>query len=208
MEAGNINIKDFLLAAAGTIGENLRHYDDNSSSNNEEEEEDLGPPVARIPPVDDNIAVGQDIEVGDPGVEDVINLLEEGEGDYTGPNLLNYRSQPIALDIQGIADCPSPEFVANQIRELEVDFLNNIEESLQHNSPLPLCLLCLKNTASRLVVPCGHLSGCAECTLRMIRVPTYLHVQGENEDIIPLRLPIRCALCKCLVGKLIRAFLY
>ncbi|XP_039298174.1 nucleolin-like [Nilaparvata lugens] len=82
MEAGNISIKDFLLAAGGTIGENLRHDDENSSSNNEEEEDDLGPPVARNPPVDSK----RFEEFVDNELNDEISDLDLSDDDDADPD--------------------------------------------------------------------------------------------------------------------------
>ncbi|XP_039300106.1 uncharacterized protein LOC120355598 [Nilaparvata lugens] len=175
-----ITVKEFLGAAAATIGRKVGMPNDEEDGEEEDEEDDLGPPLIpepRQPPV---------------------------EARYAGPGLERYRLERVILQFDGIQDCPPPEFVAEQLRELEADLAER-EATAPHTNLGPQCTYCQTNRATRIVVPCGHWAGCADCCVTILNTPTYFEVVGgiELEDV---RLPIRCPYCMSLVGSLMRTF--
>ncbi|XP_039275824.1 uncharacterized protein LOC120349519 [Nilaparvata lugens] len=129
-----ITVKEFLEAAAATIGRKVGMPNDEEDGEEEDEEDDLGPPLIpepRQPPV---------------------------EARYAGPSLERYRLERVVLQFDDIQDCPPPEFVAEQLRELEANLAER-EATAPHTNLDPQCTYCQTNRATRIVVPCGHWAG-------------------------------------------------
>lgn len=118
----------------------------------------------------------------------------------------NYRSHPTPINLDRITNCPSQQFVEQQISELKADLATREpEEVLQENSPLPMCTLCMTNRATRLIIPCFHWAGCVACCVRAVETPVYYQII-PGVELVNMRLPLRCHQCNALTGKFARIY--
>lgn len=138
-------------------------------------------------------------------------ILQEPEPPASPPSYSNYREEPYVFE----GDYPEMELavVNQQLLELR----SGLEEARTLGDiRLPegneaTCMFCFTNFASRMCIPCGHRVTCGAdtCVDRFVNTPVFHSVTQQSGNIrtTNIRLPLRCPICRAIIGSFIISFL-